>query len=162
MRRGRKSGRLLAPLCLLVVAGCGAATDSADRQPSVTAAELGDQTVLTAEDHLATAPYAGADPERGRKLYLQCRACHTIEAGGRTLAGPNLHGMFGRQVAADSDFPYSQALREADFVWTPRALDAWITNPYVFLPGNRMSYAGMYRAEDRRHLIAWMLEAASE
>ncbi len=161
MRRAASLHRTLLPV-LLLLAGCGAGTDSADRQPAVAAAGLGEQTVLSAEQYLAAPPYAEADLERGRSLYLQCRACHTIEPGARDLAGPNLHGIFGSRAAAVENFPYSEALRQADFVWTPRAMDAWITNPWLFLPGNRMSYGGMRRPEDRRDLIAWMLEAANE
>lgn len=162
MTRSRRAVRPLLPALCLLVAGCGAGTDATDRQPVVTAAELGEQTVTSAADYLAAPPYAGADLERGRTLYLQCRACHTIEEGGPNLAGPNLHGIFGARAAADAGFPYSEALRDADFVWTARAMDAWITNPWVFLPGNRMSYGGMRRPEDRRDLIAWMLQAADE
>ncbi|WP_405234712.1 c-type cytochrome [Lentisalinibacter salinarum] len=163
MRRAGSRNRTVAPaILLLLLAGCGAGPDSADRQPAVTAAELGDQTVLSADEYLAQPTYAGADLERGRSLYLQCRACHTIEEGGSNLAGPNLHGIFGSRAAAVEDFPYSEALRQADFIWTPRAMDAWITNPWQFLPGNRMSYGGMRRPEDRRDLIAWMLRASDE
>jgi len=161
MRRPASRKRILAP-AILLLAGCGAGPDSADRQPAVTAAGLGEQTVLTAAEYLAQPAYAGADLERGRSLYLQCRACHTIEEGGSNLAGPNLHGIFASPAAAIEDFPYSEALRQADFVWTPRAMDAWITNPWLFLPGNRMSYGGMRRPEDRRDLIAWMLQAGDE
>ncbi len=162
MRRAASPHRCLASALLLLLAGCGAGPDEADRQPAVTAAELGEQTVLSTAEYLAQPAYAGADLERGRSLYLQCRACHTIEEGGSNLAGPNLRGIFASRAGAVEDFPYSEALRQADFVWTPRAMDAWITNPWLFLPGNRMSYGGMRRPEDRRDLIAWMLRAAEE
>lgn len=164
MTAGGARGRAgMAGTCLaaLLLWGCGPGSGTADRQPAITAAMIDEQTVLETEEYLSAAPYVEADPERGRSLYLQCRACHAIEAGGPTLAGPNLHGVFGRPAGSVPDFPYSEVLRDAGFVWTPRAMDSWITNPYLFLPGNRMSYAGMRRAEDRRDLIAWMLREAS-
>ncbi len=112
MRRLQRARGALVPAVLLMLAGCGGGTDTAaERQPAVTAAELGEQTVLGVEEYLASPPYAEADLERGRTLYLQCRACHTMEKGGRNLAGPNLHGTFGKQAAAEPDFPYSDALR---------------------------------------------------
>lgn len=144
-------------LAAAALGGCGPGVDDPARQPAFTAAELGEQTVLEAHQYLAMSPWDGADAQRGESLYLQCRACHTIEEGGADLAGPNLHGIFGQPAARTAGFPYSQALVEAGFVWTPEAMDAWITNPYLFLPGNRMAYAGMRRPEDRRDLIAWML-----
>jgi cytochrome c len=157
--RGRRAGAI--GLAVLILTGCGPGSGTAGRQPAITAATIGEQTILDAEEYLSSAPYVDADPERGRSLYLQCRACHGIEPGGPQLAGPNLHGIFGRRAGAVEDFPYSEVLEQADFVWTPRTMDSWITNPYLFLPGNRMSYAGMRQAEDRRDLIAWMLREAS-
>lgn len=158
------SWRLLVAATLPLFAACapgGDADSPASRQPAVTAAELGEQTPLSTAEYLAMSPYADADPERGRGLYLQCRACHGIEPGGRDMIGPNLHGVFGARAGSKSGFQYSPALTAADFLWTPRAMDAWITNPSAFLPGNRMSYAGMSRPADRRDLIAWMLEESS-
>ena len=51
------------------------------------------------------------------------------------------------------------AVREVDFVWTPRALDAWLSQPGRFLPGNRMTFAGVPREKDRVDLIAYLLES---
>ena len=82
-------------------------------------------------------PGAGAagivDLERGELLALACRACHTFGSGEEHLLGPNLYGVFGRSTASAAGFEYSVALREADFVWTPDALDAWLTEPNGFI-----------------------------
>jgi hypothetical protein len=48
-------------------------------------------------------------------------------------------------------------LAEADFIWTPKALDAWLAQPWAFLPGNRMSYPGLSRQSDRDAAIAEIL-----
>jgi cytochrome c len=58
-------------------------------------------------------------------------------------------------------FAYSPALAEANFVWTPRALDAWLAQPGRFLPGNSMSFAGVFNPQDRNNLIAYLLEATA-
>ena len=55
--------------------------------------------------------------------------------------------------------PYASADRL--FPWTPTALDAWLTEPARFLPGNRMSFVGVRDADDRADLIAYLLEATS-
>lgn len=162
MSGNRVSTAVFTTVILLLVAACtpdGSRDPETGRTPSVTAAGLGPQEVLSAEEYLAMPPYNQADRERGEGLYLQCRACHSIEPGGRAMIGPNLYGVFGRKAGQRSGFQYSDALRTADFYWTPRAMDAWITNPSAFLPGHRMSYAGMSRPADRRDLIAWMLGA---
>ena len=69
--------------------------------------------------------------------------------------------MSQRTVAVER-YSYSDALQEADFVWTPRALDAWLAQPARFLPGNRMSFPGVSQASDRTDVIAYLLEATSE
>lgn len=102
------------------------------------------------------------DLERGELLALACRACHTLGAGEDHLLGPNLHGVFGRSTASAPGFEYSVALREADFVWTPDALDAWLAEPSGFLPGNNMTFAGFNSPSDRRDLLAYLLRVTAE
>jgi cytochrome c len=137
-------------------AGVGDGSDA-----PLTAATLGSQTVLPAADYLAQAPYADADRENGQRLVQMCRACHTIGKGGVNTVGPNLYGFFGKPAGSAGRYVYSAALQEADFVWTPRALDAWLAQPARFLPGNRMSFPGVSRAGDRADVIAYLLEATS-
>ena len=75
------------------------------------------------------------------------------------MVGPNLYGFFGNAVGYSDSFDYSNAVREAEFVWTPRALDAWLQQPGRFLPGNRMSFGGVRDGGDRADLIAYLLVA---
>lgn len=103
------------------------------------------------------APYASADYERGRRTYLQCQSCHSIDEGGPAILGPNLHGLFGRKVGSLDTFEYSDALLEADFDWTPEQLDQWLANPRSFLPGNKMSFSGVQRPDDRTAVIAYIM-----
>lgn len=97
------------------------------------------------------------DLERGEILSLACQACHTLEDGEAALLGPNLYGVFGRVSASAVDFAYSDVLRAAEIIWTPEALDEWLSNPEAFLPGNSMAFAGYSNAQDRRDLIAFLL-----
>lgn len=149
--------------CTLFLAACGksksgSAPGEAPLEPAMlTGATLGEQVVLPTGDYLRLPKYAGADQALGQRLVMQCRACHTIERGGPHLNGPNLHGFFGRQVGSAPNYPYSAALQEADFIWTPEALDAWLAQPAAFLPGNRMAYAGLNDQSDRDAVIAALL-----
>ena len=72
------------------------------------------------------------------------------------MTGPNLWGVFGRQAGSVEGYNYSPALREADFTWTAQQLDQWLNDPRGFLPGNKMSFAGVRDETDRRDLIAWL------
>lgn len=123
----------------------------------LTAATLGKQVVLPTDDYLQMPRYGNADMEAGRQLATQCLGCHSFEADGPHMAGPNLHGFFGRRVGSVGDYPYSPALSSAGFIWTPRALDAWLAQPAAFLPGNRMAYPGIRDADDRNALVAALL-----
>ena len=53
---------------------------------------------------------AAADPDKGKVLFLQCRACHSLEAGGANKVGPNLHGVLGRKAGLAPGFSYSDAV----------------------------------------------------
>lgn len=130
-------------------------------EPRLTAADLGEQTILTPAGWLASEPYSAADLDAGRGQARVCLACHSLNEGGPNMIGPNLYGFFGRNVGGVDNYSYSGALEEADFVWTPRALDAWLLDPAGFLPGNRMIYAGVPDETDRRDLIAFLLAATS-
>lgn len=101
-------------------------------------------------------PYTEADLSNGERLWRRCTSCHTIEAGAPHRVGPNLNGLFERQVGTADGFRYSSALQEADFEWSPDQLDQWLADPRGFLPGNRMSFAGLRNEQDRYDLIAWL------
>ena len=104
-----------------------------------------------------------ATMKRGKRVFLMCRSCHTIDAGGRHKVGPNLHGMFGAQVAAKDGFKYSDALAAESFEWTAELLEEWLVKPKDFVPGNKMAFAGVRKPEDRAALIAYLqVETAAE
>lgn len=155
--------RLLAAVAAAItISGCGQQTENSGAgsvtTPILTAETLGEQVVLSADEYLAAAPYAGADRTQGERQAQICSACHSLDKGGPHMVGPGLHGFFGTRVGTRENFAYSEALREAEFVWTPRALDAWLAQPGRFLPGNRMTFAGVMRQEDRDALIAYLLD----
>ncbi len=158
--------RLLAALAAVtLITGCGQKTEDSGTEsgtaPILTAKTLGEQVVLSAEEYLAAAPYADADRTQGERQAQICRACHSLDKGGPNMVGPGLHEFFGTTAGTREGFIYSEAMREAGFVWTPRALDAWLAQPGRFLPGNRMTFAGVMRQEDRDALIAYLLEVTT-
>lgn len=147
------------------LAGCSDSSGPHDREPLITAADIATaqsaSAPVVAIDALQDG-FADADRQRGAELWRQCSACHRIRAGTASGSGPTLHRLFGRAAGSLPGFPYSPALRDADFVWTPDALDAWLRSPYRFLPGNRMSFGGISRPGDRRDLIAWLIWNSAE
>lgn len=103
------------------------------------------------------APYNEASYGDGRRVFAQCRSCHTIDAGGGNRVGPNLHGVFGREIGTAPGFAYSQAVQDADFTWDGAQLEQWLANPQTFLAGNRMAFAGIRNETQRRDLIAYLM-----
>ncbi|MGI9309036.1 MAG: c-type cytochrome, partial [Gammaproteobacteria bacterium] len=56
-------------------------------------------------------------------------------------------------------FNYSDVVKGSGIVWTPEALDQWLERPSECLPGNRMVFVGIRKAEDRANLIAFLQQA---
>ena len=169
--RGMRLSRFTNIMCavtgvavLWLIAGCGksATPDGSDSPSLLTASSLGEQSVVTNETHLTSPEFTGTDSAWGERLAMQCRACHGLEAGSVNMLGPTLHGFFGKKAGSVDGFIYSDPLANAEFIWTPRALDAWLSQPANFLPGNRMAFAGLSKSDDRRAVIAYLLAVTDD
>lgn len=147
-----RAATMLMGACALL-AGCGQKTEA----PAAPAAA----PELTAEQKTALVatlppPYNTADIENGKRKFGLCKSCHTIVEGGANLTGPNLHGVFGRKAGALEGYKYSDAVKAAGFVWDGEHLDKWLAEPRTFLPGTKMTFAGLKDPKDRIDLIAYM------
>jgi len=92
----------------------------------------------------------------------KCSVCHTLQADGRNRAGPTLHKVFGRKIGTLEGYPYSEALKKLDIVWTPETLGKLFElGPEVFTPGSKMPLQKMTDTDQRDALIAY-LELATE
>ena len=96
------------------------------------------------------------DADAGARVFNQCKACHVIEQE-QNRVGPHLVNIVGRPAASVEGFRYSDALMELQGQeWTPEELDAWLTNPREYAPGNKMSYRGVQDEGDRGDLLAYL------
>ena len=106
------------------------------------------------------------DPAAGEKVFKKCKACHSIEAGKKKAAGPNLLEVFGRQ-AGTADYKFSSSMIEAGnagLVWTPELMDAYITDPKAFLKEylgeskvrNKMKFK-LKKEDQRADVIAYLM-----
>ncbi|PUU81820.1 cytochrome c-like domain-containing protein [Tuber borchii] len=87
------------------------------------------------------------DSKKGADLFKQhCSGCHTLEAGGANKAGPNLHGVFGRQS------------KKEGVVWTEEALFEYLESPQKYIPGTKKTVRMKSRTE-RRDLITHLRKA---
>jgi cytochrome c len=113
-------------------------------------------TFLVAALALSQPARAAGDAAMGQKLFLQCRACHTIDTAGTNAVGPNLRGVVGSKAAAKSDYPYSPAMIQSGIVWTPVNLDIFLTRPSAMVPGTKMAFAGVPAKAMRDDVIAYL------
>lgn len=98
---------------------------------------------------------ASADPAAGEKVFAKCKACHKMD--GTDGTGPHLNGVVDRAKAASAGFAYSDAiLAVSDQAWNAANLDGFLKNPRGYMPGTKMSFAGLPKPEDRANLIAWL------
>ena len=99
----------------------------------------------------------GASAESGQSVFAQCRSCHSVDKGGKTLQGPNLWGIVGHKVGTNASFPgYSPALKAKGGDWTFEALATYLNNPIGAIPGNRMGFGGIKNNGDLADLLAYL------
>jgi cytochrome c len=104
---------------------------------------------------------ASADPESGKRIFIFCQACHSLNKGGLNKVGPNLHGFYGREAAQGEGFMYSAALTDSGISWDAASLDNWITRPTTAVPGTTMIFAGIKNPKQRADLIAYLQQATA-
>ena len=100
---------------------------------------------------------ASADVAKGENSFKKCAACHTIVPGGANGIGPNLHAIVGKTHAHAAGFAYSSAMLETKGkTWGFDELNAWLKSPKAYIPGNKMSFAGLGKPGDRANVIAYL------
>jgi cytochrome c len=123
--------------------------------------------LMLAAATLALAPLGGAmaqDADAGARVFNQCRACHTINQGGRNGVGPNLYGVWGRAAGSIEAFRYSAPMRAKageGLTWTPENLRAYLTDPKAVVPAGSMSFAGIRNEQQLNDLLAYLQRAST-
>mmetsp|Transcript_118926 Transcript_118926/g.167110 ORF Transcript_118926/g.167110 Transcript_118926/m.167110 type:complete len:112 (+) Transcript_118926:66-401(+) len=101
------------------------------------------------------------DPKKGKKIFsAKAAQCHGIDKGGGDGTGPGLYGVVGREAGSRPGFPYSPANKHSGITWTEDILFDYLENPRKYLPGTKMAFAGIKKAQDRIDLIAYMKQCS--
>lgn len=102
---------------------------------------------------------ASANVENGQKIAKQCLQCHSFEKGGPNKTGPDLWNITKRGLAKAPNYAYSSAMqKKAGEVktWAPEDLNAFLHQPRSYVPGTKMSFAGLKKPQDRADVIAFL------
>jgi cytochrome c len=108
------------------------------------------------------APESGlaADAAAGQAIFAKCKICHTTEAGGRNVVGPNLHDVFGRKAGTADGFAFSAAMKNSGIVWDDDTMAKYLRDPRGSMPGNKMAFPGIKDDTEMVDLLAYLHEAA--
>ncbi len=97
------------------------------------------------------------DPsERGKLLFASCAGCHQVNDGKTHGIGPDLAGVLGRRMAAADGYRYSDSMSNLAGSWTEGELDAFLSDPQTFAPGNLMIGQGISDQSARSAIIDFL------
>jgi cytochrome c len=105
---------------------------------------------------LTTTTHAEGKAEAGKRAFAMCASCHDIGPLPRNIFGPYLTGVVGRKAGTAKGFRYSQAMKNADFVWTDDRLRAFLRSPSDVVPGTAMRFWGVSDTRQIDDIVAFL------
>src|SRR5437764_5473425 len=99
---------------------------------------------------------ASVTVDKGANAAKNCAACHTFGKGEPNRVGPNLYGVVGRPKGTEGGFAYSDAMKKKGGNWTLDDLNEFLAGPQKYVPGTKMSFAGLPRGGERADVIAYL------
>ena len=96
------------------------------------------------------------DAKKGKKVFSKCKACHTINEGGKNRVGPNLFGIVGAKAAQVKGYRYSKAMKSSGITWDEATLDKFLIKPKKLIKKTKMAFNGLKKDSQRADLIAYL------
>lgn len=104
--------------------------------------------------------FAAGDAAKGEAVFKsKCKMCHAVGPTAKPGIGPVQNDLIGAKAGARAGFKYSPAMKEAGekgLVWTEESLGKYLENPKAMVPGTKMVFPGLKKAEDRENVIAYL------
>lgn len=108
---------------------------------------------------LSAPALAEGDAKKGERVFKKCQACHQVGDDAQNRVGPILNDIIGRTAGTVEGFKYSDAMIQAGedgMVWNDEHLHGYLEKPRDYIPGNKMSFAGLRKEEDRDDVVAFL------
>jgi cytochrome c len=98
-----------------------------------------------------------ADVAKGQDISQRCAQCHDWAKGGPNKIGPNLWNILGSDRGEGrGGYDFSSAMKTKGGKWTYAELFRFLKHPQVYIPGTKMTFAGIRSAKQRVDLIAFI------
>jgi cytochrome c len=98
-----------------------------------------------------------ADIKQGEQIAQKCAQCHDWTKGGPNKIGPNLYGVLGSpRGEGRGGFDFSAAMKAKGGDWTYAELFRFLKQPQLYIPGTKMTFAGLPSAKQRLDIIAYI------
>ncbi|WP_300753760.1 cytochrome c family protein [Janthinobacterium sp.] len=104
----------------------------------------------------APVPALKGNAEAGKTAFRKCASCHQVGPSARGGFGPKLTGVIGRKAGSTTDYRYSPAMKNANFLWTEQNLASFLKAPSDFVPGNNMRFWGINDQQQVADLLAYL------
>lgn len=96
------------------------------------------------------------DPAAGKNVFTRCSGCHQVGPGAQNGAGPELNGIIGQKAGVVPGFAFSDAMKNSGITWDVPTLAAYLKSPRTVVPGNKMAFPGLPKAQDVADVIAYL------
>lgn len=98
---------------------------------------------------------AAADVAAGAAYFeRKCSQCHDGAKSGGHAKGPHLWNVMGRTAGTIAGFAFSDAMKRAGVAWDYAALDHYLADTELAVPGRAMNFAGIRDDKLRAGVIA--------
>ena len=94
--------------------------------------------------------------EHGKSTFKKCKACHSINKGGKNNIGPALYNVMARNSGGLTNYKYSKSLLAYGKKWTVEELNGFLLKPSTWIKGNKMGFAGLKNEKDRASVILYL------
>ena len=97
-----------------------------------------------------------ANAEAGREIAKKCLMCHSLDKSKANKVGPHLWNIVGAEKAKAENYKYSSALSSKGGIWDEESLFHFLHKPSQYIPGTKMTFAGLNKPQDIANVIMFL------